>query len=123
MAYSAGLLNKRITIYKRKAAVVGPYGIDSAGVKYQTLCNVWAAEDFNRGTKALREGAVDAYDTVMFRFRYRSDVDRWCLIKYQGKFYQIQSFNADYQSNQIQVTAIELTNQDVTVEDPQPEDN
>ena len=123
MAYSSGMLNKRITIYRRKAAETGVFGIDSAGVKYETLCTVWAAEDFNRGTKSLREGAVEAYETVMFRLRYRSDVDRWCLIRYQGKWFQIQSFNADYQSNQIQITAIEMINQNVTVEYPQPEEN
>lgn len=117
MAYSTGMLDKRITIVKRKTAQVGQFGRDSAGIKYQTLGTFWAAYDFNRGVKSLREGAVDAYDTVMFRLRHNADIDRWCLIQYRGTWYQIISFSDDYQRNQIQITARELANQNITIED------
>ena len=123
MAYSSGMLNKRITIAQRVAQQMGDFGMASAGLEYKILGTFWAAEDFNRGTKALREGAVDAYDTVMFRMRWIDGVDRWCLIKYHDVWYQIQSFNADYQQNQIQITAIEMSNQDVTIVEPTPNDN
>lgn len=63
----------------------------------------------------MREGAVDAYDTVMFRMRYHAEIDRWCLIQYHGKWYQIQSFNEDFQTNEIQITAKEMANQKVTI--------
>ena len=123
MAYSSGMLNKRITIATRVKQEMGDFGMGSAGLEYQILGTFWAAEDFNRGTKALREGAVDAYDTVMFRMRYNAQIDRWCLIKYHDVWYQIQSFNADYQQNQIQITAIEMSNQDVTIVEPTLNDN
>lgn len=113
--YPTGMLNKRITIAKRVAQEMGDFGMASDGQQYEILGTFWAAEDFNRGTKALREGAIDAYDTVMFRMRYNADVDRWCLIKYQNVWYQIQSFNASYKENKIQITAIEMSNQDVTI--------
>ena len=119
MAYDAGMLNKRITIAKRMEAQMGAFGLNSAGDRYQVLCTIWAAEDFNRGVKSLREGAVDAYDTVMFRFRYRADVDRWCIIQYHGKWYKIDSFNESYQENQIQITATEMSNQDVIIVEPE----
>ena len=118
MAYGSGMLNKRVTIAKRVAQEMGDFGMASGGQKYEILGTFWAAEDFNRGTKALREGAVDAYDTVMFRMRWIDGVDRWCLIKYHDVWYQIQSFNADYQQNQIQITAQEMSNQDVTIVEP-----
>lgn len=120
MAYDAGMLNKRITIAKRLEAQMGKYGLDSSGAKYQIVGQAWAAEDFNKGVKSLREGAVDAYDTVMFRLRYRKDIDRWCIIKYLGRWYKIESFNESYQDNQIQITATEMSNQDVTIVDPEP---
>ena len=123
MAYGSGMLNKRVTIAKRVAQEMGDFGMASGGQKYEILGTFWAAEDFNRGTKALREGAVDAYDTVMFRMRYQEGIYRWCLLKYQNRWYQIQSFNADYQQNQIQITAIEMSNQDVTIVEPTPNDN
>lgn len=117
MAYSSGMMNKRVKVAKRYEEQNPTFGGSSSVTKYTVLGTFWAAEDFNRGTKALREGAVDAYDTVMFRMRYHEGIDRWCLLKYQNRWYQIQSFNADYQQNQIQITAIEMSNQDVTIID------
>jgi hypothetical protein len=78
-------------------------------------------ETFNKGVKAMREGALDAYDTVMFRCRFIKQLDRWCLLKFKGKWYQITSFNDDYQDNQIQMTAVELANQQVNIVPPVPE--
>lgn len=121
MAYSTGMMNKRITIATRVKQEMGDFGMGSAGLEYQILGNFWAAEDFNRGTKALREGAVDAYDTVMFRMRYNAQIDRWCLIKYHDVWYQIDSFNASYHDNSIQITAREMSNQDVTIITPTTE--
>ena len=55
------------------------------------------------------------YDTMMFRLRYTDLIDRWSLIQYQGKWYNIQSFNDSKQSNQIQITAQEMPNQPTIV--------
>ena len=109
------MMNKRVKIAKRVESTGGDFGKSSAGQKYTLLGEFWAAESFNKGVKSLREGAVDAYDTVMFRMRYNADVDRWCLIQYQGKWFQIQSCNEDYQTNEIQITAKEMANQNVTI--------
>ena len=114
-------MNKRVKVAKRYEEKNPTFGGSSSVTKYEILGTFWAAEDFNRGVKSLREGAYDAYDTVMFRMRYNAEIDRWCLLQYQGKWYQIQSFNADYQQNQIQITAIEMANQKVTIVEPTPE--
>lgn len=114
MAYSTGILNRRVTVAKRTEDENQTFG-KAGQPKYELLGTFWAAEDFNRGTKSLREGAFDAYDTVMFRMRFNKHVDRWCLIQYRDKWYQIQSFNEDYQNNQLQITAIELANQQVNI--------
>ena len=42
------------------------------------------------------------------------------MIQYQGKWYQIQSFNASHQDNTIQITAVEMANQQVTIYEPPP---
>ena len=117
MAYSAGMLNKRIKIARRVAAEMGAFGKNSAGQKYELLGTFWANETWSKGVKALHEGALDAYDTVMFRMRFTKDVDRWCLIQYNGRWYEIQSLNEDYHDNQLQITAIERANQQVTIID------
>ena len=108
-------MNKRIKIAKRVDSTGGDFGRSSGGQKYTMLGEFWASEKFDKGMKSLREGAVDAYDTVMFRMRFNADIDRWCLIQYQGKWFQIQSFNEDYQTNEIQITAKEMANQNVTI--------
>ena len=108
-------MNKRVKIAKRVESDGGDFGRKSGGQKYTMLGEFWAAESFNKGVKSLREGAVDAYDTVMFRMRFNADIDRWCLIQYHGKWYQIQSCNEDYQTNEIQITAKEMANQKVTI--------
>ena len=80
-------------------------------------------ETFSKGSKAMREGALDAYETKMFRCRFNKDIDRWCLLKYHGKWYQIQRFNDEYEDNKIQITAQEMANQKVTIVEPtQPEE-
>ena len=107
-------MNKRVTVAKRATDTQETFG-KSGSPKYEILGTYWMAEDFNRGVKSLREGAFDAYDTVMFRCRYNKDFDRWCLLKYHDKWYQIQSFNESYQENQIQITAIEMANQQVNL--------
>ena len=114
------MLNKRIRIAKRaedqdkqqdKSSNFGKSGQP----QYSWLGWFWAAESFSKGVKALQEGALDAYDTVMFRLRYTPCIDRWCLIWYNGRFYQIQSLNEDAQANQIQITAVEMPNQNVNI--------
>lgn len=114
MGYTSGMLDKRITVARRASDAANTFG-KTGQPRYEILGEFWAAEDFNRGVKSLREGAVDAYDTVMFRLRYCPAIDRWCIIKYQDKWYQIQSFNAERRSNQIQITATEMANQAVNI--------
>lgn len=109
------MMNKRIKVAKRVDSMGGDFGRSSGGQKYTLLGEFWASEKFNKGAKSLREGAVDAYNTVMFRMRYQKDIDRWCLIQYQGQWYQINSLNEDYQTNELQITATEMANQNVTI--------
>lgn len=110
-------MNKRVTVAKRVSDAQKSYGKQSQA-KYELLGTFWMAENFNKGMKAMNEGALVAYDTVMFRCRYNKDIDRWCLLQYNGKWYQITSFNEDYQDNQLQILAQEMPNQQVTIVTP-----
>lgn len=120
MAYSTGMMHFRVTIAKRKSDDTATFG-KSGQPKYEILGTFWAGETFNKGQKSLREGAFDAYDIIMFRMRYNANIDRWCLIKFHGKWYQIQSFNDSFQENEIQITAIEMANQQVNIVEPTSE--
>ena len=114
MAYSSGFICKRLIFAKRIEGSQDNFG-KSGAPRYEILGTFWGNEEFNKGIKSLREGAYDAYDTVMFRLRYNPNIDRWCLVKYQGKWYQITSFNSSYNQNMIQITAVELANQQVNI--------
>ena len=115
MTYTSGMLNKRITFARRIEAKDGQFGRGSAGIVYTLIGGTWAAVDFNRGVKSLREGAIDAYDTVMFRLRWHDSLDRFNIINYQGKWYEIESFNKDFHDNTIQITAHEMANQNIII--------
>jgi head-tail adaptor len=108
----------------RSTSDTGSFGRNSAGQSYAYAATVWAAVDFNRGTKAMREGAYDGYDRVMFRMRWNPTVDRSSMLVWDGRTYQIESFNADKYQNTIQITAVETPGKDLTgllPVDPEPE--
>lgn len=126
MAYSTGIMNRRVAIMTRSTSDTGSFGRNSAGQSYAYAATVWAAVDFNRGTKAMREGAYDGYDRVMFRMRWNPTVDRSSMLVWDGRTYQIESFNADKYQNTIQITAVEAPGKDLTglvPVDPEPGDN
>lgn len=75
---------------------------------YEDAGCVWANVTWSKGVKALHEGALDAYDTVLIRMRWNKLVRRDSQLVYDGVTYQIQSFHADRQDNTIQITATEI---------------
>lgn len=89
---------------------------------YRRAGKVFAAYKFNKGAKALREGALDAYNTVLFQLNFSSNISitRDSLIEFRGKIYQIQSLNDDYQANKIVITATEMATQVNIIPDPEP---
>jgi SPP1 family predicted phage head-tail adaptor len=101
--FGAGMRHYRIGILE----VVQSEKTFGATTSYRRAGKVSAAYKFNKGAKALREGALDAYDTVMIRMRYQRDMDRDSLIAHDGRVYSIQSFHRDYQENITQITAVE----------------
>ena len=103
MGYSSGMLKHRVTIKNKVTA--SAFG-ETTG--YADAGTVWADVTFSRGVKSLREGALDAYDTVIIRMRYNKIVSRDSHLVHDGKEYQIQSFHRDYQENIIQITAQEI---------------
>lgn len=120
MSYTSGMRNRRVHIMNRKADVEGDFGRNSAGRGYEYTTTVWAAVTFNKGVKSMREGAVDAYDTVMFRMLYTKDVCRESMLVWDDRTFAIQSFNRDYQTNEIQITATEAPGKDLTGLVPTP---
>lgn len=105
MEYSSSILRWQVAILKKKDPGERAFG---AKTEYEQVACVHANMTWNKGVKSLREGALDAYDTVMFRMRWNNIVDRDCLLECDGVTYQIQSLHADRYENTIQITATEI---------------
>lgn len=103
MAYQSGFLHNRVTIWNK--VVSTGFGDTTS---WQDVGTVWANVTFSRGVKSLREGALDAYDTVIVRMRYNKIVTRDSLLVHDGRTYQIQSFHRDLRENIVQITAVEM---------------
>ena len=67
-------------------------------------------EIYNRIKTPYKYGAVIKFDDHM--------ADSPTVFKYNGKWYQILSCNADFQANNMQITAQELANQQVNIIEP-----
>ena len=114
--------NHRITILNKVAPTEKAFG-EKTGYKRDGSLN--SSYEFNKGTKALREGSLDAYDTVIFRLNFSGNaaktITRESLIEMHGKIYQIQSLNADHQENKIIIRATEMTTLVNIIPKPEPE--
>lgn len=115
--FDSGLRNYRVTVLNKVQPQERQFGDNTS---YQRDGSLWATYKFNKGTKALREGALDAYDTVMFQMNFSANVTitRESLIECEGKFYQIQSLNSDRRENKIVITATEMTTQVNIIPEP-----
>jgi head-tail adaptor len=107
MAYSTGLLKHRIQVFNRKEAQTSQWGKDGSGIEWEEVGCVWAAVDYVRGVRAMREGALDVYGVVMVRMRWNPVITLRSRIQYDGKMYQIlgETFHAEPQENTIQFNA------------------
>ena len=103
MAYEAGFRPHLVTI--RNKVVATGFGETT---QYQDIKTVHAAKTWKHGTKGLREGALDAYDKVIFRMDYNDIVQRDSLLVCEGKTYQVLSLNGDFKANEIEILAQEV---------------
>ena len=104
MSYPAGFREDFITPLNRKAATVGKYGVDSAGVTWEEGTPMHANVDYQKGKSAMNAGALDAYAVKIVRMNFTSTINERSRIKYNGKIYQImpETFNGNYRQNTLQ---------------------
>ena len=112
--------NHRVTILNKVQPSERQFG-EKTG--YRRDGSLWSSYEFSKGTKALREGALDAYDSVIFRMNFSANVTitRESLIECDGKVYQVQSLNSDKRENKIIIRATEMTTQVNIIPEPTPE--
>ena len=99
------MLKHRVAILNKKDADNIPFG---AKAEYEQVACVHADVTWSKGVKSMREGALDAYDTVMIRMRWNNIVNKFSLLECDGVTYQIQSLHADKIENIVQITATEI---------------
>ena len=106
--YSSTILTSRVYFHHTPKHTLTPYGreTEDSGA-YQA---VWANVTFSRGVKSLREGAMDAYNTILIRCAYLEAVNRDTLVRYNDTYYRIDSLNKDYHRQEMQLTCTEVQN-------------
>ena len=112
MAYTSGLLKERVTILNRTEAQQGKFGLDSAGIEFESAATVWASVDWQKGKTAMNAGALDAYGVKIVRMRWNSVITERSRILWREKTYQIlpETFNASRQENTIQFLCQQVVN-------------
>lgn len=117
--FEPGMRSHRITILNKVLTQERQFGGKTG---YKRDGKLYGNYEFVKGAKSAREGALDAYDYVIFRMNYSSNtkITRESLIELYGKFYQITSMNGDYRANKIVIKAMEMTTQ-VSIVDPEPQ--
>ena len=103
MAYSSGYLKDIITI--RNKVVATGFGDTTS---YQDAGCIHARKVWKSGNKAVREGALDGVDIVIFRMRWNTIIKRDSLIVFGGKTYQVISLEGDEQDNQMEAKVQEV---------------
>lgn len=103
MSYQSGFRPHLVTI--RNKVVATGFGETT---QYQDIKTVHAAKTWKHGAKAMQEGALDAYDKVLFRMNYNNIVQRDSLLVCEGKTYQVLSLNGDFKANEIEILAQEV---------------
>ena len=115
--FTSGMRNHRVTILNKVQPSERQFG-EKTG--YRRDGSLWSSYEFSKGTRALREGALDAYDSVIFRMNFSANVTitRESLIECDGKVYQVQSLNSDKRENKIIIRATEMTTQVNIIPEP-----
>ena len=103
MAYSSGYLKDIITSRNQGVAT----GVGET-THYEDAGCVHARKVWKSGNKAVREGALDGVDIVIFRMRWNTIIKLDSLIVFGGKTYQIISLEGDEQDNQMEAKATEV---------------
>lgn len=118
MTYSSGILKYMVTIRNK---VAGTSFGDTT--KYEDVACVHAQKYWKHGVKGLREGALDAYDKVMFRMRWNNIVTRDSLLVCEGRTYQVLTLEGSKQDDQIEILAQEMIQDAPTYVPPTPNNN
>lgn len=115
--FTSGMRDHRVTILNKVQPAERQFG-EKTG--YRRDGSLWSSYEFSKGTRALREGALDAYDSVIFRMNFSANVTitRESLIECDGKVYQVQSLNSDRRESKIIIRATEMTTQVNIIPEP-----
>lgn len=99
---TASNLTYRIDILK---PVVGQDRFGAQHVRYDYLRTVCADIKYNKGRRALEHGELWLPSTIAVTTRIHEDLTDRCRIRWDGKVYQIDSFNRNRFEGSITITA------------------
>lgn len=112
MSYATDILTEMVEVLNRTKAESSEYGLDGAGVKWDSEGCFYASVTWAKGMRALNAGSVDAYGVVLVRMRWTDIVTMRSRIVYNGETYQIlpETFHPDRRNDTIQFNAQVIVN-------------
>ena len=105
MAYSSDMMQYIIKVLNKRSPADTPFG---ERTNFQEAICLHANVTWDKGQKALAQGAIENTDTILIRTRYASQINRNSLIEYEGITDQIQSLHSDRHANTTQIVATEM---------------
>lgn len=85
-----GKLDERITFRRKSLTPDGMGGQDAAEANIPTTPTVWAQVTNMSGTENFTEQRMEATARMLFRIRYRSDIQESDIILWRGKLHNIR---------------------------------
>lgn len=110
---TASNLTKRIDVLA-PATVRSTYGAQKT--TYPKVCSLWADVKFSKGARALDNGELWMQNSIVVTTRINASLTDRCRIGWDGKAYQIDSFNRDVQQGSITMTCSRIDNGDPDAE-------
>lgn len=105
MSFNRGFLNKRIKVYN-PVRTASDYG--GTTVAYQQAATIWANADYSHGKRAMNQGQLDIYQTLMVRTDCNANLTHRSRLEIDSRYYVIDSFNESKDKNEVQITCFEV---------------
>lgn len=110
---TASNLTDRITILAPRTDR-DAYGAQQTA--YIPLRKVWANVKFSKGSRALDSGEMWMQNSIVVTTRIHKELTEYCRLEWDGKTYQIDSYNRSRTDGSITITASKIDTGNPTAE-------
>ena len=116
---TASSLTERIGIYV--PLTTRDEGFGSQVTRFNKVQEVWASVKYLKGSRALEYGELTHPDSITVTTRLHQSLTEFCHIHWDGKIYQIDSFNRSRTDGSVTMTCSRIDKGNLSAEAMEPE--